>query len=46
MRAKGVLAISGYDAKFAFQAVHAAFDGTVALTAKWGQAYGCWLAGK
>ncbi|CAE7361326.1 CBWD5 [Symbiodinium microadriaticum] len=37
MRAKGVLAISGYDAKFAFQAVHVAFDGTVALASKWGK---------
>ena len=37
MRAKGVLAVAGFDAKFAFQAVHAAFDGIVALAAKWGK---------
>eukprot|EP00930_Biecheleria_cincta_P018305 TRINITY_DN14301_c0_g1_i3.p1 TRINITY_DN14301_c0_g1~~TRINITY_DN14301_c0_g1_i3.p1 ORF type:complete len:563 (+),score=100.94 TRINITY_DN14301_c0_g1_i3:88-1689(+) len=35
LRAKGVLAAAGFDEKLAFQCVHAAFDGTPSLTAKW-----------
>eukprot|EP00927_Polykrikos_kofoidii_P055677 TRINITY_DN49898_c0_g1_i1.p1 TRINITY_DN49898_c0_g1~~TRINITY_DN49898_c0_g1_i1.p1 ORF type:complete len:554 (-),score=75.47 TRINITY_DN49898_c0_g1_i1:120-1760(-) len=34
-RAKGVLAAAGYDAKLAFQAVHAVFHGTPSLTSRW-----------
>merc|ERR1712129_20088 len=35
LRAKGVLAAAGHDEKLAFQAVHAAFDGTPSLGARW-----------
>lgn len=35
LRAKGVLAAKGYPEKLAFQAVHAAFDGTPSLSSRW-----------